>query len=201
MERLRFYKDGLPPVLLSGKNDVVVLDNYIIGSQNDPHWKLYSKKDYLTARNLYPEGWAFTNYQSFDANHYIYYMTESAGPTGVYSRLLRNHFEIIHRRRQQANRDAQMKTMQERTEKVNQLIRLLNEQIQLLNEFKYELKKLKSNRDRATRAATRSSTTPRDMVEAKYDSANPMYLNTAISIITIESNISSLKKELKTYMD
>jgi hypothetical protein len=198
MYRLRFYQDNMPPVLSDGINDIVI-SNYIIGAPNDPHWKLYPKDKYLTARNMFPIDYAFTDYQA-DANHFIFYMPENSGPTWNYSRLLRDHFEVIHGYRQQANREKQQKKIQERAEKVQQLKGLLNEQKQLLKKFKDELPKLKSNRDRAIRSETRSGT-PREIAEVNYDNMNPMYVNTAGSIITIESNISTLKNELKSYTD
>ncbi len=204
MFRLRFYRDNMPPVLSDGISDLSV-SNYIIGAPNDPHWKLYPKDQYLTARNVFPIGYAFTNY-SADANHYIYYMPENRGPTGDYSRLLRDHFEDIHgyrqreiREKQQREiREKQQREIQERAEKAQQLNALLNEQKQLLKKFKDELQKLKSNRDRSIRSEKRMGT-PREIAELDYDRRNPMYLNTVGSISTIESNISSLKNELKTY--
>lgn len=198
MYRLRFYQDNMPPVLSDGTSDLSI-SNYITGAPNDPHWKLYPKDQYLTARNMFPISYAFTDYPA-DANHFIYYMPENSGPTWNYSRLLRDHFEVIHGYRQQAIREKQQKEIQERAEKVQQLKGLLNEQKQLLKKFKDELPKLKSNRDRAIRSETRSGT-PREIAEVNYDRMNPMYVNTAGSIITIESNISTLKNELKSYTD
>lgn len=198
MYKLRFYQDNMPPVLSDGTSDLSI-SNYIIGAPNDPHWKLYPKDQYLTARNMFPIGYAFTDYQA-DANHFIYYIPENSGPTWNYSRLLRDHFEVIHGYRQKAIREKQQKEIQERAEKVQQLKGLLNEQKQLLKKFKVELPKLKSNRDRAIRSETRSGT-PREIAEVNYDRMNPMYVNTAGSIITIESNISTLKNELKSYTD
>lgn len=198
MYRLRFYQDNMPPVLSDGTNDLSI-SNYIIGAPNDPHWKLYPKDQYLTARNMFPISYALTDYQA-DANHFIYYMPENSGPTMNYSRLLRDHFEVIHSYRQQANREKQQNKIRERAEKVQLLKGLLNEQKQLLKKFKDELPKLKSARDRAIRSETRSGT-PREIAEVNYDNANPMYVNTVGSIITIESNISTLKNELKSYTD
>jgi hypothetical protein len=198
MYRLRFYQDNMPPVLSDGINDISV-SNYIIGAPNDPHWKLYPKDQYLTARNMFPIGYAFTDYQA-DANHFIYYMPEIRGPTWNYSTLLRDHFEVIHGYRQQANREKKQKQIQERAEKVKQLKGLLNEQKKLLKKFKSELPKLKSNRDRDIRTKVRSGT-PREIAQVNYDRMNPMYVNTAGSIISIESNISTLKNELKSYTD
>tara|TARA_B100000035_G_C20991708_1_gene550488 strand:- start:451 stop:1047 length:597 start_codon:yes stop_codon:yes gene_type:complete len=198
MYALRFYKEDMPPVLNNGVNDITIL-NYVVGSPNDPHWKLYPKELFLSARNMFPINYAFTDY-SADANHYIYYMPENGGPTLNYSRLLRDHFEIIHGYRQKAIREKQQRENQERAEKIKQLKALLIEQNQLLKKFKDEFPKLKSNRDRAIRSETRSGT-PREIAEVNYDNMNPMYVNTAGSIITIESNIYSLKNELKSYTD
>ena len=198
MHRLRFYQDNMPPVLSDGTGDLSI-SNYIIGAPNDPHWKLYPKDQYLTARNVFPIGYAFTDYQA-DANHFVYYMPDNRGPTQNYSRILRDHFEVIHGYRQKAIREKRQREIEERVEKAQQLKGLLNEQKQLLKKFKDELPKLKSNRDRAIRTEARSGT-PREIAEVNYDNTNPMYVNTAGSIITIESNISSLKNELKNYAD
>jgi hypothetical protein len=198
MYRLRFYQDNMPPVLSDGINDLTV-SNYIIGAPNDPHWKLYPKDQFLTARNMFPIGQAFTNY-SADANHYVFYMPDHGGPTLNYYRLLRAHFEVIHGYRQQVTREKQQKAKQEIEEKAQQLKGLLNEQKQLLKKFKDELPKLKAIRDRAIRSETRSGT-PREIAEVNYDRMNPMYVNTVGSIINTDSNISTLKKELKSYTD
>lgn len=195
---LRFYQDNMPPVLNDGSNDIII-SNYIIGAPNDPHWRMYPKDMFLTARNMFPIGQAFTNY-SADNNHYIYYMPDNTGLTLTYSRLLREYFEDIHKYRQAYNRENKQKLIQERSEKAKQLEGLLKEQKQQLKKFKDELSKLKSNRDRALRSAVRSGV-PKEIAEAEYDRMYPMYINTTRSIITIESNILSLKNELKTYTD
>lgn len=198
MYKLRFYQDNMPPVLSDGINDLSI-SNYIVGAPNDPHWQMYPKNYYLNARNMFPISYAFTDY-SADSNHYLYYMPENSGLTWNYSRLLRDHFEVIHGYRQQANREKQQLILQERAEKVKQLNGLLNEQKKLLKKFTDELPKLKSARDRFIRSEARAGT-PREIAEVNYDRMNPMYVNTAGSIITIESNIASLKNELKSYTD
>ena len=104
---LRFYQEGKPPVLSNGNQDLQI-ENYIIGSLNDPHWKMYPKNQFLTARNMYPIGYAFTDYEA-DANHFVFYMPENDGPTWKYSRLLRDHFETIHNYRQQSTREQKEK--------------------------------------------------------------------------------------------
>ena len=198
MYQLRFYQDNLPPVLNNRTNDIQY-KNYIIGAPNDPHWKLYPKNQFLTARNVFPIGYAFTDY-SADANHYVYYMPESDGLTMVYSRLLREHYERFHKYKQEANKEQFKKQTEEKNEKIKQLKILLKEQKSQLKRFKEELAKLKSIRDRTIRNEVRSGT-PRDFSERNYDINYPLYLNTLGSIPIFESNISTLEKELKTYTD
>lgn len=196
MYGLRFYHDNMPPVLNDGFKDVNV-SNYIIGAPDDPHWRLYPKGEFLTARNKYQINWAFTDYL-VDNNHYIYYMPENTGPTWKYSMLLRDYFERLHKYRQQARGEEQKKEKQERIEKVEQLKRLLMEQNQYLKKFKEELRKLESDRARSIRSMTRSGI-PKEMAEVNHDQRNPRYANTVGSIAITEANIITLKNELKTY--
>jgi len=196
---LRFYQDGKPPVLSNGTNDLQI-GNYIIGSLNDPHWKMYPKNQFLTARNMFPIGYAFTDYEA-DANHFVFYMPENDGPTWKYSRLLRDHFETIHKYRQQSAQEQRVKIQQGRKEKTDQLKKLLAEQKKLLKQYNQELSKLKSTRDRDIRTLARSASISKELAANQIDAMNPMYANTAGSIIVIQSNIASLKNELKNYTD
>lgn len=198
MYKLRFYQDNVPPVLNDRMRDIQY-SNYIIGAPNDPHWRLYPKDQYMTVRNMLPITYAVTDYPA-DENHYVFYMPESRGPTWNYSRLLRDHFEVIHKDIQQANYRKQEKSLSDKNEKIKQLKSLLLEQQQLLKKFKDELPKLNSKRNRAISAETRGGL-PREVASANYDKFNPMYLNTLNSVKTIETNIDSLKKELKSYKD
>ena len=195
---LRFYQDGKPPVLSNGTNDIQI-GNYIIGSLNDPHWKLYPKNQFLSARNMYPIGYAFTDYEA-DANHFVFYMPENDGPTVVYSRLLRDHFETIHKYRQQDAREVQERIQKRRKEKADQLKKLISEQKKLLKQYNQELIKIKSTRDRDIRTLVRSGIS-KEAATLQVDSMNPMYVNTAGSIIVIKSNIASLENELKSFTD
>jgi hypothetical protein len=196
---LRFYQDGKPPVLSNGTNDLQI-GNYIIGSLNDPHWKMYPKNQFLTARNMFPIGYAFTDYEA-DANHFVFYMPENDGPTWKYSRLLRDHFETIHKYRQQSAQEQRVKIQQGRKEKTDQLKKLLAEQKKLLKQYNQELSKLKSTRDRDIRTLARSASISKELAANQIDAMNPMYANTAGSIIVIQSNIASLENELKSYTD
>lgn len=193
---LRFYQDGKPPVLSNGNQDLQI-GNYIIGSLNDPHWKMYPKNQFLTARNMYPIGYAFTDYEA-DANHFVFYMPENDGPTWKYSRLLRDHFETIHKYRQQSTREQKEKIELERKEKTDQLKKLISEQKKLLKQYNQELTKLKATRDRDIRTLARSGIS-KELAATQIDAMNPMYANTAGSIIVIQSNIASLENELKSY--
>jgi len=196
--RLRFYQDNLPPVLSDGINDIGN-ESYVIGAPNDPHWKLYPKDQFLTARNMFPIAYAFTDY-SADSNHFAYYMPENAGPTFTYSRLLRDHFEKVHGYRQQYKRENERKLEEERNAKINQLNGLLYEQSNLMKKYKSELANLKSSRDREIRSLKRSGMT-KEEAEIQFDTTKPLYINTLGSISLIQSNISTLKKELKNYTD
>jgi len=195
---LRFYHENMPPVLNDGFKDVNV-SNYIIGAPNDPHWRIYPKEEFLTARNKYQINWAFTDYVQ-DNYHYIFYMPENTGPTSSYSMLLRDYFERVHKYRQQARGEEQEKEKQERREKVEQLKGLLMEQTQYLKKFKEELRKLESDRARSIRSMTRSGI-PKEMAEVNHDQTNPRYANTIGSIKITEANIITLKNELKSYTD
>ena len=195
---LRFYQDGKPPVLSNGTNDLQI-GNYIIGSLNDPHWKMYPKNQFLTARNMFPVGYAFTDYEA-DANHFVFYIPENDGPTWTYSRLLRDHFETIHKYRKQSAREQRGGIERERKEKADQLKKLLAEQKKLLKQYKQELTKLKSARDRDIRSLARTGIS-KELAATQIDAMNPMYANTAGSIIVIQSNIASLENELKSYTD
>lgn len=196
--QLRFYNDNLPPVLSNGFQDLKI-DNYIIGSLKDPHWKLYPKEQFLTARNNYPIIYAFTDFVA-DENHYVFYMPENSGPTMNYSRLLRNYFESLHNYRAQYKREEEQKILKERKEKVLQLQKLISEQKKDLKSYKEKISKLKSVRDRAIRSKVRSGIKKND-AENLYDTNEPLYAETVGSIIILESNISTLKNELKKYMD
>lgn len=195
---LRFYNDNMPPVLSNGTNDVII-NNYVIGSPNDPHWKLYPKNQFLTARNTFPINYAFTDY-SADTNHFVFYMPENDGPTMIYSRLLRDHFETIHKYRQVATTEQNKLFLTERKEKASQIKGLITEQKKLLKQYKDEMSKLKSSRDRTIRSEVRSGI-QREIAETNFDRMNPKYVNTAGSIIVLEGNIASLQKELKSYTD
>ena len=196
--QLRFYNDNMPPVLSNGFQDIQI-NNYIIGASNDPHWKLYPKDQFLSARNMYPIGYAFTDYVA-DANHYIFYMPDNSGPTMDYSRKLRDHFETIHKYRQQYKKEELEKLSQEKRGKASQIKKLLSEQKKQLKMYTEEISKLSSARDRAIRNAVRSGATKNEAQEL-YDMQNPMYVNTAGSIIVLKSNISTLQNELKNYTD
>jgi hypothetical protein len=196
--QLRFYNDKLPPVLSNGFQDLKI-DNYIIGSLNDPHWRLYPKEQFLSARNNYPIRYAFTDFDA-DENHFVFYMPENFGPTMDYSRLLRNYFETLHNYRVQYKREENQKILQERNEKVLQIKRLISENVKSLKSYKEKISKLKSARERAIRSKVRSGIIKKD-AENLYDTNEPLYVNTANSIIILESNISTLKNELKNYID
>tara|TARA_B100000212_G_scaffold342009_1_gene327125 strand:+ start:5473 stop:6072 length:600 start_codon:yes stop_codon:yes gene_type:complete len=196
--QLRFYNDNMPPVLSNGFQDIRV-DNYIIGAPNDPHWKLYPKNQFLSARNMYPIGYAFTDYVA-DANHYIFYIPDNTGPTLDYSRKLRDHFETIHKYRQQYKKEELEKLSQEKREKALQIKKILAEQKKKLKMYTEEISKLSSIRDRAIRKAVRSGATKNEAQEL-YDRENQMYVNTVGSIIVLKSNISNLQNELKNYID
>ena len=205
MAYLRFYQDGLPPVLSDGRSDIQI-ENYIVGSPVDPHWQLYPKSEWPGIRHRSPIGYAFTDYQA-DADHYVFYLPENSGPTVVYSRLLKNHFETIHSNLQQPIKEAKEAeiaaanaALEERKEKVKQLKGILKEQQFQLKVYKAELIKLKSIRDRAVRSEVRSGM-QKEMAENIYDSKFPSYANTAGSIIVLERNIESLKNELRYYTD
>ena len=155
---------------------------------------------------MFPIGYAFTDY-SADANHYVYYMPDNDGPTWTYSRLLRDHFETIHKYRQQANREQreiieeqQRILKEENKQKVKQIKGLIEEQKKLLKQYTNEMNKLKANRDRAIRTAVRSGMS-KEQAEFNFDSTNQMYQMTGASIVTIQTNIESLKNELKNYTD
>lgn len=205
MVYLRFYQDAAPPVLNDGRVDIQV-ENYIVGSPVDPHWQLYPKSEWPGIRGKFPTSYAFTDYQA-DANHYVFYLSENSGPTFVYSRLLKNHFETIHRNLQQPVREAREAeiaaanaALEERKEKVKQLKSILNEQQSQLKLYNNELIKLKSIRDRSVRSEVRSGM-QKEMAENIYDSKFPSYVNTAGSIIVLKRNIESLKNELRYYTD
>tara|TARA_B110000858_G_C17762493_1_gene455251 strand:+ start:381 stop:998 length:618 start_codon:yes stop_codon:yes gene_type:complete len=205
MAYLRFYQDGVPPVLSDGRFDIQV-ENYIVGSPVDPHWQLYPKSEWPGIRHRSPIGYAFTDYQA-DSTHYVFYLPENSGPTVVYSRLLKNHFETIHHNLQQPireTRQAEIATvnaeLEERKEKAKQLKSILKEQQSRLKLYKNELIKLKSIRDRSVRGEVRSGM-QKEMAENIYDSKFPSYVNTAGSIIVLERNIVSLKNELRYYTD
>tara|TARA_Y100000992_G_scaffold301449_1_gene272389 strand:- start:1497 stop:2096 length:600 start_codon:yes stop_codon:yes gene_type:complete len=196
--QLRFYKDNIPPVLSNGFQDIQV-DNYIIGGSNDPHWRLYPKDQFLSAKNMYPIGYAFTDYVA-DANHFIFYMPENSGPTMSYSRLLRDHFETFHNYRQQYKKEEEAKLLQERKEKALQIKNLLSEQKKQLKTYTEKISILSAARDRAVRNEVRSGT-QKSVAKELYDRQNPVYANTAGSIIVLKSNISTLQNELKNYAD
>ncbi len=205
MAYLRFYQDAAPPVLNDGRVDIHV-ENYIVGSPVDPHWKLYPKSEWPGIRHRMQINYAFTDYQA-DANHYVFYLPENSGPTLVYARLLKNHFETIHRNLQQPAREAREAeivaanaALAERKEKAKQLKSILKEQQSQLKLYKNELIKLKSIRDRNVRSEVRSGM-QKEMAENIYDSKFPSYVNTAGSIIILERNIESLKNELRYYTD
>ena len=205
MAYLRFYQDGVPPVLSDGRFDIQV-ENYIVGSTVDPHWQLYPKSEWPGIRHRSPIGYAFTDYRT-DSTHYVFYLPENSGPTVVYSRLLKNHFETIHHNLQQPIREAREAEiaavnaeLEERKEKAKQLKSILKEQQSQLKLYKNELIKLKSIRDRSVRGEVRSGM-QKEMAENIYDSKFPSYVNTAGSIIVLERNIVSLKNELRYYTD
>lgn len=205
MAYLRFYQDGVPPVLSDGRFDIQV-ENYIVGSPVDPHWQLYPKSEWPGIRGKFPTSYAFTDYQA-DSTHYVYYLPENSGPTFDYSRLLKNHFETIHRNLQQSAREAREAeivaanaALAERKEKAKQLKSILKEQQSQLKLYKDELIKLKSIRDRAVRSEVRTGM-QKEMAENIYDSKFPSYVNTAGSIMILERNIESLKNELRYYTD
>ena len=94
MAYLRFLQNSsLPPLLNNGMEDIKY-NGYIVGSLQDPQWRIYPKKEFLTARTTYSMQFAFTDYNA-DNNHYLFYFPENDGPTKVYSYLLRLHFDQI----------------------------------------------------------------------------------------------------------
>ena len=91
---LRFLQDSrLPPVLNDGMKDIEY-NGYIVGSTDDPHWKRYPKREFLTARTTYSMQFAFTDYIA-DNNHYVFYFPEYDELTRAYANLLRLHFDRI----------------------------------------------------------------------------------------------------------
>ena len=198
---LRFYdRSGrLPPVLSDGNIDIKI-DSYIVGDINDPNWKLYPKKEFLQARGKYPINQVFTDYEGID-NTYVYYTPLNDGPTRAYSQLLRKYFENLYDTQQKYIKEEEIKKLKQDIEKVSQIKFLIADQTKKLELYKKELNKLSSIRERAVRANSRSSPIKknRDYHIKEHDKSYPDYIRTVNSIEVLKNNMSSLKKELKSY--
>lgn len=200
--------EKIPPILSDINGMPVSNDGYIIGSEKDPHWKMYPKSGYPGIRHSLPITYAITDY-IYDENHYAMYTPEQFGPTAEYSTLLRNHFESVHKSKYQAMDDKRIKTeekqkiederiKQENKDKKNQLKKLLLEQQNLFNIYEKEFKKAKGAAERYIRSSVRSGIT-KEQAQERFLNENPGAGGLENSIIVIKSNITSLKNELKNY--
>jgi SMC interacting uncharacterized protein involved in chromosome segregation len=199
---LRFSNiPGSPPTLNNGKDDVP-LNNYIIGSPIDPHWKIYPKDQFYTAPHSSPSLYAFTDYV-YDAHHFVFYMPETSGPTMNYSMLLRDHFNNIrHQILEQARREAERKAQENQTI-INSIKSRITQDTAMLNEYIKMLKQLEKKRDGDIRAvAGRGNRTPEAMAKAAamVDAKEPMYNQLLSSIEILKANIQRDENELKIYM-
>ena len=146
MVQLRFYQEGLPPVLSDGIHDIqyVISDreHYIIGSLNDPHWKIYPKNMYEIVRHQQPINYTFTDYQP-DPNkeEYFFYMADDKAPILAYQRLLKEHFEVLHKYRHQINKEiiTNKKKSEPDIKKIKKRVKELKDKIK---EEEEEIKKL-----------------------------------------------------------
>ena len=161
---LRFLKSqGSPPLLNDGTQDIQY-NGYIIGSFQDPHWRMYPIKEFLTARTTYSIQFAFTDYPVLDGNHYLFYFPENDGPTRVYSQLLRRHFDRIFQNmadyKLSVKNTAQIDTAKINKERSVVVKRLLLEQKSNLKIETEKLNKLKDTLQRDQRSTGRRKRGP-----------------------------------------
>jgi len=198
-----------PPVLLFGVlgfggrhiNQGGPNGDYIVGNLDDPHWKIYPKAEWLTARNKYPISYAFTNY-IWDTNHFFVYMPDNSGHTNVYSRMLRDHFETIHNQRQaQASADAAVATKQakkEEKERIRSKKAFLQDQKNELKRLRTDVITLNDKKNRDIRSKKKEL--GKQAAETQWNDTYPgqWLAQTLSSIEILKKNIKIIERDLKS---
>lgn len=207
-----------PPILVYMQDDSPVYNQrgtYIIGSENDPNWKTYNKKEYPPPRNggFFPVGAAVTNY-SGGGNKYLFYLTPGQeGPQRDYGLEVKRIFEIYHedirnrRRIEREERERRNRVQQEERERsqraentsnTTRIKRLLGQEKSKLKRFQRELRDAKSAHDVFVRYEKRNGLSE-EAASEKFFRENPSATQIEPTINSIKENIYSLTNELRNY--
>ena len=207
-----------PPILAFIQDDSPVYNiqgTYIIGSENDPNWKTYNKKDYPPPRGggFLPVGAAVTNYNG-GGNKYLFYLTPGQeGPQRDYGLELKRVYEVYHedirnrRRIEGEERERRNRVQQEERERVQRaentsnitrIKRLLNQEKSKLKQFKRELRDAKSALNVFIRYERRNGMSE-EAANEKFFRENPSATQIEPTINSIKDNIYTLTNELRSY--
>lgn len=139
MYKLRFdYTGSGLPVLTDSYDNNIQYNGYTIGSRFDPHWIPYPKQHWPFWKNQVPLGTAVTDFDWGDGIHFGMYMVgdiiNEPNPY-EYSKLLRKHFDTVHKYSQQSFHDQlkervklEKQTLAEQKQDVKERIKQVNAQ-------------------------------------------------------------------------
>jgi hypothetical protein len=203
--RYNYINENIPPILVYYSNDQPVYDStrrYIIGSEQDPHWKTYPKSQYPYIKNAFPINTAVTDYP-IGNNKYLAYMTPNQDSTSrEYGLQLKKTFDIYHKQLADKNNEIRQQALtrqqEENKENVKRIRRLLTEQKNNLKLYEKEFKNAKLARDRFIRINKRQGLSE-DEANGKFIRENPGVIQLEPTINAINQNIITLNNELKSY--
>jgi len=203
--KYNYANQNIPPILVYYSNDQPVYDStgrYIIGSEQDPHWKTYPKSQYPSIKNAFPINTAVTDY-SAGGNKYLAYATPSQdSPSRDYGLELKKTFDVYHKQFSDRNREiqeqARSRRQAENKENAKRIRRLLTEQKNNLKRYEKEFKNAITARDRFVRLNKRQGLSEEEAND-QFVMENPGVLQLEPTINAINQNIITLNNELKSY--
>lgn len=199
---------NIPPILVDDskiKPLPVQLNNYFIGSINDPHWKPYPKNDYPSIRFRLPITYAITDYV-WDNDNYALYMPGEDSLSKIYSIKLRDHYESLHKyfltitkEKEKQENEEKIKKDEENImyvkEKIKQLTYLLNQEKKMLSSLEKEFSVYKNAANRYIRLAMRQGATQKNAEESFL---NSLEYNKRIRVLQIENTINTIKVNINS---
>ena len=203
--KYNYSNQNIPPILVYYSNDQPVYDStgrYIIGSEQDPHWKTYPKSQYPSIKNAFPINTVVTDY-SAGGNKYLAYATPSQdSPSRDYGLELKKTFDVYHKQLADKNKEIRQQALarqqEENKENVKRIKRLLTEQKNNLKLYEKEFKNAKLARDRFIRINKRQGLSEEE-ANNQFIRENPSVLQLEPTINAINQNIITLNNELKSY--
>jgi len=203
--RYNYINENIPPILVYYSNDQPVYDSigrYIIGSEQDPHWKTYPKSKYPFIKNAFPINTAVTDYPAGNSKYLAYITPNQDSTSREYGLQLKKTFDIYHKQLADKNNEIRQQALtrqqEENKENVKRIRRLLTEQKNNLKLYEKEFKNAKLARDRFIRINKRQGLSE-DEANGKFIRENPGVIQLEPTINAINQNIITLNNELKSY--